>query len=70
VRELARSANDEDTQALVGRILPAGVAAALDRTSERLVLVGASLFAVASAAGPLPPSEATVPAFRLEGLLG
>jgi len=70
VRELASSANDEDTQALVGRILPAGVAAALDRTSERLVLVGASLFAVASAAGPLPPSEATVPAFRLEGLLG
>lgn len=70
VRHLAGGLDDCDTLALVGRVLPAGVAAALDRTSERLVLVGASLFTVASAAGTSPLTETTIPAFRLESLLG
>jgi hypothetical protein len=63
-RELAGSIDDFETRDLVGRMLPPGVATALDRTSERLVLVGASLFTV-PATNASPPTDAPDHAFRL-----
>src|SRR5262245_1253666 len=67
VRELAGNIDGFETRELVGRMLPAGVATALDRTSERLVLVGASLFTVATSA-PQPSGDVPCPAFRLDVL--
>ena len=67
VRDLAGNIDAFETRDLVGRMLPDGVATALDRTSERLVLVGASLFTVVST-GPIPLADAPSPVFRLEGL--
>jgi hypothetical protein len=64
LRELAGNIDDFEMRSLVGRMLPAGVATALDRTSERLLLVGASLFTVAATSTP-PPADAPSHAFRL-----
>ena len=67
-RALAVSADDGATRDLVARLLPAGVAAALDRTSERLLQVGATLFTAATIYQGTIRCEAT-PALRLGHLL-
>jgi hypothetical protein len=68
-RALAASADDGATRDLVARLLPAGVAAALDRTSERLLQVGATLFTAAATIDQGTARCEATPALRLEHLL-
>ena len=66
-RERVESFGSRETGALVARLLPEGIAAALDRTSERLILVGASLFQAANAGNSIRP-DAPPPKLRLNAL--
>ncbi len=67
VRERVGALGSRETGALVARLLPEGIAAALDRTSERLLLVGASLFQAGSVGSSIP-LEPPPPKLRLSAL--